>query len=263
MAPQPEVRGLADGVFEHTAIAPGELAFREFCGMVGQGGEEYAVMASFGFVEFYEDRRYVRDPGSPFRSPYEGGGLSEEIQPVGLVGGAGRLVGYQGKQVLGIAVGNDGALHTGGGQKDGARASPEMEEKALENPILQGHVGDYKGIPVEKRKGDVGKLPVEGMPKVQLAFPACVIEIIQQLRIVDGEVFFYKSFAGRKELDGLDKVVYKAAAEFFPDAGDLRFRLFGKGSFQVVPYHLPSVADDMVQQECQGVGQQVEQPHGQ
>src|SRR5258708_6243583 len=166
--------------------------------MIGDRSKVHPIVSAASLIKSHEHGGNIPRPGAPFRASYKTGRAPEKIQPVGLIGIARSLIGYQGKKVLGIPVGKDRSLQTGSRQKDGTRTSPQMQKKTLEYLILDRHVRNDEGVVRQQGHGCIGQLPVEGMPQVELAPAAGMIETFQDFRVVDDETPLDKRRAGRQ-----------------------------------------------------------------
>src|SRR5258708_9002604 len=107
--------------------------------MIGDRSKVHPIVSAASLIKSHEHGGNIPRPGAPFRASYKTGRVTEKIQPVGLIGIARSLVGYQGKKVLGIPVGKYRSLQTGSRQKDGTRTSHQMHQKTLDSLILAPH----------------------------------------------------------------------------------------------------------------------------
>src|ERR1700722_13603793 len=128
MTPEPVIGLLTDGVFQKPDISPCQFAFRQLAGVIGDSRQLDAITSAPDLVNTDEDHGNIADARTALRSPDKGGRPAEEIQPIGVLGSARRLIGYQCQDILLIAIGKEGPLHPRSGQRDRAGTASKMKE---------------------------------------------------------------------------------------------------------------------------------------
>ena len=259
--PEPVGRVASDGLLQPSGEAFGYLAVGSLLGRFGDQVEDNPAVSPLLAYQFAVEDGKAHHPGNTFGSVHEHGVLMEERSPVVRFAAVGRLVGNQshGHALVFAAQLYHFARRGVFGHVVSAEARADALEHFVQVGIVQRFIDLYRkvaGLHDSSHADNPFEVGIVGDEEYDAAMFFNHVEVLLLVLVGHAPGQLFEGYS--QGFHFFEDVVADVVVELVFYLFQLFARLFGKRVPQVGAYHLPTVADDVLHQEGQSVGQDVD-----